>query len=202
MKNAVDIRKIENRIQRTVVEDGLTDIMLGVSLVLSGIYLMNRSLVFNYFWLPIALWIIEVARRKFIYPRVGYAKLKMPIRRVIKILVSVLVGIAITIIIVTIISLGLGNQLAGKWDDLISNALILFTGAAFCWIAFRFHVRRWYVHGVLTAVVLFIGREVDMPGLVIGLGVFVTLLGAVVFAQFLQAHPREAMGLEEVSDAS
>jgi hypothetical protein len=202
MNNNVDIRKIENQIQRTVVEDGLVDIMLGISLVLSGIYLINRSLVFNYFWLPFGLWIIEVARRKYIYPRVGYAKLKMPIRRVIKILVFVLVGIAITITIVTIVSLGLGNQLAGKWDDLISYTLILFTGAAFCWIAFKFQVRRWYLHGVLMAIVLFIGRETDMPGLVISLGAFVTLIGAVVFAQFLQAHPKGSAGLEEVSDAS
>ena len=75
MSEPIDLKAIKTKIHRTILEDGLLDIMLGIYLILSGIYLFNKSLILNYIWFPIALVLIEVIRRRYIFPRSGYVKL-------------------------------------------------------------------------------------------------------------------------------
>jgi hypothetical protein len=71
----INLEVVQRRVHRTIIEDGLLDIMIGVALVLSSLHLMNRSLVLNYLWIPIAVVLIEIIRRRFVYPRTGYVKL-------------------------------------------------------------------------------------------------------------------------------
>ena len=65
----------KKKAERTILEDGLVDNTMGIYILLSGFFLINRKIILNYIWLPIGLVNIDVIRRKYIYPCTGYAKL-------------------------------------------------------------------------------------------------------------------------------
>ena len=77
MSEINNLQELKIRAQRSVLDDGLLDITMGVYLVLSGLFLNNRLLVINYIWLPFGLVLVDVIRGKYIYPRTGYAKFQL-----------------------------------------------------------------------------------------------------------------------------
>ena len=202
MSQDIDFKCITRNIYRTVLEDGLLEMMLGVYLVLSGIFLMNKTLILNYLFLPFALLLIEYLRRKFIYPRVGYVKIKISVRRLFKIFVFILVGFVVTTLLTALISVGVGQTWFGSWQNFITYALILFTVVFFCGIGVRFKIARWFLYGILIGIVFMLSKMIDAHGLLILLGVCVAIIGIVVFTRFIQEYPIQPVDIEGVPDVN
>jgi hypothetical protein len=189
MVEKLNLRKIKIKTQRTILEDGLLELMLGIYFVLSGIYLANKSLILNYLWLPFALVLIDVIRRRYVYPRTGYVKLKLSTNEIIRMLLAIVIGVGLITGITALIATGIGRPLAGNWRNSLTFALILFTIIFFCGIAYRYSTPRWYFHGILIGFVILINQVIKIPALVIGLGVLMIATGLWVFTGYLRKHP-------------
>jgi hypothetical protein len=176
--------------------------MLGITLALSGVYLFNKSLIMNYFWLPFALVFIEVLRRRYVYPRTGYAKPSISGTEVIGIFGILILGLALLAALVQLIAISMDQPIKGNWREIVSFALILLAVIFFCFIAYRFSVPRWYMHGITMGIVFTLSKTFDAAGLVLGLGIWITLVGGYVFLRFLNQYPiGETPVSDEVSDA-
>jgi hypothetical protein len=185
MSSSVEGKEVRNRIRRRIVEDGLLEVMIGIALILSSIHLMHRSFILNYLWLPFAGVLIELARKRFVYRYTGYAKISLPARDIltfagISIAVwAILVGLLAVVpkIVSSIPELGFSN--------ILFFSLIIYTMLFFFFVAKRFSVPRWYIHGILIAFVLILGKLMSLPWTVLGLGVWIMLVGIYVFIRFL-----------------
>jgi len=202
MSQDIDLNYFSRNIYRTVLEDGLLETMLGVYLILSGIFLMNKTLILNYLFLPFALILIESLRRKFIFPRVGYVKIKIPAKSLVNRFSFILIGFAVTILLTAFLSVGIGQTWFGSWRDFISYALILVAVVFFCGIGIKFKIVRWFLHGILVGIVFLLSKMIDAHGLLILLGVYVAIIGIVVFLRFIQENPIQPVDFKGVPDAS
>jgi hypothetical protein len=164
MVEKLDIKKIKIQTQRTILEDGLLEIMMGIYFILSGIYLTNKSLIINYLWLPLALVLVEVIRRRYVYPRTGYARLSLSTRDIVGVLLGVIGSIALLTGIIALIAVG-------NWRGSLPYSLAIVTTIFFWVIAYRFKSLRWYLHGILIGSVILINQVIKIPALVFGLGV-------------------------------
>ena len=145
MVEKLDIKKIKIKTQRTILEDGLLEIMMGVYFILSGIYLTNKSLIINYLWLPLALVLIEVIRRRYVYPHTGYARLSLSTREIVGVLLAVIGVTALITGIIALIAVGNWKPLVGNWRGSLPYSLAIVTAFFFCVIAYRFKSPRWYL---------------------------------------------------------
>jgi hypothetical protein len=184
-----DLKTMKTKVHRTILEDGLLEIMLGIYFVLSGLYLKDKSLVINYFWLPVALVLIDVLRRRYVYPRTGFARLKMKASEIIRVFLAIILGVGLIAALIALVAAGFGEPIKGKWRDILTIALILFTTIFFCFIAYRFDVPRWYLHGILIGSVILLNQFVKIPMLVIALGGLIIAIGMWVFIDFLNKYP-------------
>jgi len=185
----IDLQAVGKQVNRTVVEDGLLEIMFGIALILSSFNLMIRSFILNYLWIPVAIFLIEFIRKRFVYPRTGYWQISFSIGRVARIFGVIILAIAVLTVIITIVLGGFGGADQGGWRRGLTIALIIFSVLFFCFIAYWFHVPRWYVHGILIGVAFITGRAYDAHWVVIPLGVWITLAGVYVFVSFLRRNP-------------
>ena len=185
MSGNLDLKTIRVKIYGTIIEDGLLEIMIGVYFILSSIFLSNRAMILNFLWLPVAPVLIEVIRRRFIYPRAGYAKISLSVVEIITILTAILVVVVILAGLIGLFAMGTGHPLAGDWRSILIYALIFATTISFCFVGYLFGAARWYMHGVSMGVVFFIGKLFDATELVLLLGIWITLVGIAVFVRFM-----------------
>jgi hypothetical protein len=138
---------------------------------------------------------------------VGYAKILLSTTEIVTVLGAILIGFAVLAALIALIAAGIDHPVEGNWREISSYALILLLVISFCFIAYRFSVPRWYMHGISMGIILILGKAFDAPGLVLGLGIWVTLVGAFVLVQFMKQFPTEPDQLsepqaEEDADAS
>ena len=185
MSGNLDLKTIRVKIYSTIIEDGLLEIMIGVYFILSSIFLFNRVMILNFLWLPVAPVLIEVLRRRYIYPRAGYAKISLSVVEIISIFTAILVVVIILAGLIGLFAMGTDHPLAGDWRSILIYALILATAISFCFVAYRFGAARWYMHGVSMGVVFLLGKLFDATELVLFLGIWITLVGIAVFIRFM-----------------
>jgi hypothetical protein len=184
MSGNLDLKTIRVKIYGTIIEDGLLEIMIGVYFILSSIFLSNRAMILNFLWLPVAPVLIEVIRRRYIYPRAGYAKISLSVVEIITILTAILVVVIILAGLIGLFAMGTSHPLAKDWRSILIYALILATAISFCFIAYRFGAVRWYMHGVSMGVIFLLGKLFNATELVLLLGIWITLVGIAVFIRF------------------
>ena len=186
MTKLINTRKREA--ERTILEDGLLEVIMGVYFLLSGFFLIDRALILNYIWLPVGLVIIDIIRRKYIYPRTGYAKLKTPTKEILLILLATLFGILFISLLVGFMIPSF-NILKGGWNSAASYGLAITTTVFLCFLAKRFELPRWYIHGLLFGFAFVLYRSLKTPVVLFVLGVIVFLIGVIVFLDFLHKNP-------------
>ena len=191
MSETIDLKAIKTNIYRTILEDGLLEIMIGIYFLLSGVFLHNRSMIWNYLWLAIAPVLIEIIRRRFIYPRSGYVKISLPTVKIVAIFGAMLAGTAVLAALIALLASSTGHPIMGNWREIISYALIFCLVISFFFIAYRFSLTRWYMHTISTGIVFLLGKAFDAPGLVSALGIWITLVGTYVFIRFMKQFPIE-----------
>jgi hypothetical protein len=202
MPQNLDLKEIERRVHQSVFQDGLMEIMMGGFLLVAG-----ASLVMEMKWIPlISLLVIflgnpllERAKRRYIYPRIGYVKLRPEREANPK-------GIVVAVIVFVVIllgSMGLFNLTMGKdrgWAFWFRYFLPGSTGFMLAigpfWLGETYGVRRGYV---FAALFLLSGIAIPVFGMASGyeaigfecllVGVVSLISGVIMFTRFLRKVP-------------
>jgi len=202
MSQNLDLKEIERRVHQSVFQDGLMEIMMGGFLLVVG-----ASLAMDMKWgvLLISLLVIflgnpllERAKKRYVYPRIGYVKLRPEKEADPK-------GIVVAAIVFVVILLGSGlfTLAIGKdrgWAFWFKYFLPGSTGFMLAigpfWLGETYGVRRGYVFAVLF---LLSGIAIPVLGIASGyeavgleclvVGVISLISGVIMFTRFLRKYP-------------
>ena len=202
MSQNLDLKEIERRVHQSVFQDGLTEIMMGgFLLVLSALFAISIKWILLISLLVIFLGnpLLERAKKRYIYPRIGYVKLRPEKEADPK-------GIAVAAIVFVVIllsSIALFNLTMGKDRGLAfwfkyflpgSTGFMLAIGPF--WLGETYGVRRGYV---FAALFLLSGIVIPVLGIASGyeaigfecllVGVISLISGVIMFTRFLRKYP-------------
>lgn len=194
--NEIDLERIEQKTYRESMRDGLSEIFLGIFLIGTGaLFTIKLAAMFVVFVLLFFPRIVERLKRKFTYPRIGYAKLhEVPPRKTALGIFSYMVMVTAVMVLALFIMFGdVSAALWYRWSPAFVGAAL---AGAFIYEAGRSGDSRNYgiaVFGLVTGVVLSVyGFETMWTGLVVYLlfmGSCFVGLGLVRFLHFLQEYP-------------
>ena len=202
MNPADAIERIEMKAMRVTIRDGITEMLFGAMLLLFGVVF---SLVppFGVLCALFPLVLIPLGgflKRRFVYPRVGYAKVARQPHAVRGIVIAAAVFIAVVLGTLGAFALILGfDRGASLWLSHFFPALGgLFMAIGPWTVARTYRLMRWYVFAAL-----FVLGGICLPLLNIATGYEAVALesavvgglalvhGIVLFLSFLRRHPSE-----------
>jgi hypothetical protein len=179
---------IEGRARAAIQQDGLTELFLGIGLLVFSGYLV--------------LQLFDEVRRKVTYPRVGYARFR---RSAVKL---AMLGLLLVVVVVGItafmVSLRTGHRWpAGFWTGLVFGVGLVGAGAA-ALTGWRLGIRRYYLYAAFETLAIVLpwaaGIDVRVRAILMMAVPAVALIpgGAVTFRRFLRRNP---LPEPEVGDA-
>jgi MFS family permease len=201
----LNLQEIERRVKHSAYQDGLIELFLGGFLLLFGILfaVQPRLSVFSFLALFVLLRLFERAKQRYIYPRVGYVKLKEEQETDLKgIVIATLVFIVILLGALGLFVLTLGGDKG--WNTWFNYFFPAFTGLMMAigpfWLGQTYGLKRGYI---LATLFLLSGIAFPVLGIARGyaavsattllVGLVALLSGALRFARFLRAHPAEEL---------
>jgi hypothetical protein len=201
MSQQISLKEAEDKVFRSVYNDGLWDVLLGCFMLIFALapLLSTRlgdfwsSAVFLPFWalVALAIWLI---RRQVVAPRLGVVKLGQAHK-------AKLARFNVVMLIVNSVALGLGVVVAlrsGASGQTVSIVLGLILLAGFSVTAFLLGFGRLYLYGLLVGLSPVVGEwlygnyGVPHHGFPITFGItagIIALTGLVVFARLLRENP-------------
>lgn len=200
MKPQSDLEAIKRRTRHLHFRDGLMDILLGVHLLLTY-FVIEYHLLLNIPWIVIGPVIVEAIRKRTTYPRTGYAKMANQGTTAVRIVLVCIIGIVLLALVTALIFILLGLPIQNNWHNVIKIAAVLFIPVIFGLLAHEHRVYRWLVYGILIglgglAIMSIAPHSIQWYFVV--LGCTISLVGVMVFVDFLKKNPRVPEG---VSDA-
>lgn len=219
MSSDLDLKEIERRVEQSVFQDGLMEIMMGGFLLVFGASLATRAILIPFISLLVIFLsllviylgnpLLERLKKRYIYPRIGYVKLRPEKEADPK-------GIAVAAILFVVILLGSGlfSLAMGEergWAFWFSYFLPASAGFMLAigpfWLGETYGVRRGYV---FAALFLLSGIAIPVLGIASGyeavglecllVGVVSLISGVTMFTRFLRRYPVPAEGSSDVSD--
>lgn len=202
--NEPDLEKMEQKAYSEFMQDGLTEILLGILLAGATAIFGKPSLTagFVVFYLLFVPRIYERLKRRYTYPRIGYAKLHIdPPKKTAFGIFSYMLVVAVVMVVALLIIFGdLAYDLWYRWLPTFMGAML--TGA-FTYVVGKSGNPHYYgpgFFGLAVGVVFSVyGFESARAGIVVYLlfmGACFIGLGLTRFTYFLHTHPV----LEEVCD--
>jgi hypothetical protein len=191
MPKSDSLFRIERNSRSIYLKDGLVDMMFGIFLILMAFWMINRYMIFHLIWLFVAQIIIEVIRRKIIYPRVGYAKFRHERLVPIMLILGSVAGIAVLSGIIAVIAGVFDLPLRHKTFHIFALATVVYVPIILSAFAYHHKAYRWVFYGILIAVLLFFGMILNSPltrSLFIITGIIITAIGGIIFVKFLHTH--------------
>ena len=173
------------------LKDGLVDMMLGIFLILMTFWLSNRYMIFHLVWLFAAQFIIEAIRRKFVYPRVGFAKFRKLARLPVMIILASIAIIAVLFGLIAVIAGVLYLPLRHNTFHIFALATVIYVPIILGAFAYHHKSYRWVFYGLLIAVLMFFGMLTKSPLtriLFIITGIVITAIGGFIFFKFLHTY--------------
>lgn len=213
MSQPYNLSQIQRRtFQMISFEDGLFDLLLGITFMFLAIYPVTRELLgptwnFVLFLSLLALTIVAqlLVRHLVSEPRIGYVRLRKTLTlRVLIIISVVMVVITFGLVLLTLLSPGLEPtssvpaEAPGERSYLVEFITLLFMGGLFSAMAYVFGVRRLYFYGWMVGLAYLVsvymahnaGWVVLIPT-AIAAGV-ILITGFVLFLRFLRKYPLPA----------
>jgi hypothetical protein len=212
MTNQLDFQEIEKRVNQAVYQDGLLEIFLGAFLLIIGVLFVadSKLVAFGILLMFLFSWLLERVKKKYVYPRSGYVKLKPekdadPKGIVLVALIAVVISIGVGAIFVKVMGPDLGSEAFLRYFVPPAAGLLMAIGPY--WLAQTYDVRRGYVLAVLF---ILIGVLMPVTGLASGyqavgweclvVGAISLVTGAILFSSFIRRNP--SAPIEEATDAS
>ncbi len=183
------------------LKDGLVDMMFGIFLILIPFWMINRYMIFHLIWLFVAQIIIEVIRRKIIYPRVGYVKFR---HEALLPFILILISIAIIVVLSGLIAVAAGllqSPLRHNTFHIFILATVIYIPLILGAFAYQHKAYRWIFYGFLLAFLMLFGMLTNDPLtrlLFIITGIIITAIGGIIFVKFL--HTYQPQGKEVLDD--
>ena len=190
---------VQRRAYRTLNEDGLVDVGVGLGLSSAALYVGLSRLAGSHTaaWATLApimiMLLLRGLRKRFVYPRIGYARARSasPAIMMMAALNLLLVGG----VVATAIYAGRGIRPPASFFPWLFRALGLAAAGTIALMGRRTGLVRFYIHAAVIAVAALASatvRNTDYGLLMLlglpGLAMLVT--GAVCFFLFLRRHPR------------
>jgi len=194
MRTDPDLKRIEQRTYREYQKDGLMEVMLGINIILLGLFLFSSIFIFYIIIIFFSGYIVESIRKRFTYPRIGYVKLKEeePKKEVPGALLFVLVIFAILVIVLLLIGDVKDSNQWLKWSPLFFGMILIGPTA---YVAGRSGSYRYYGYGILAVsgglFFSIMGYGQGFTPLILFLlfiGGCFTICGLVIFATFLTTN--------------
>jgi hypothetical protein len=198
MNEEQDLKTIEQESFRELMQDGFTEIMAGTIFLVFPAIIAKPAFVpffvlFYIFFLP---QFVEVVRKKYVYPRIGYVKLREeePFKVTAGVVITVILMIAGGIILIYAIATEIiSSELVYRWVPAFFG-LIMWAPSVY--LKNKTGQNRYYLFGALMTITGFIvGFAYFLPVEVVtavyalswGLAFFV--LGVIRAALFIRKHP-------------
>lgn len=210
MKNSINITKLEKKTFKFVHEDGLWDIMIGLTLIIFMViplYLSETGL--SDFWssfimlIPYALIFltIKTIRTRIVGPRIGFFKIGQSRRKKIRVLHLLLAILLVLGVIFSLLAFDLFIPMEGNawFFPLFMSSLFLFMFAA---AAFLLSGPRFFAYGVVIAFFVPAGEILFRKGTLMHHGfpaafgtaaLIIILTGIVKLVLFIKRYPKSAM---------
>jgi len=196
---ATDTGSLERRAYRTLNEDGLVDVGVGLGLLAAALYIGLPRLAGTNMaaWSALApimiMLLLRGLRKRFVYPRIGYARIRPASPAII--LMVTLNLLLVAGLVVTAIYAGRGIRPPASLFPWLFRALALAGAATLALMGLRTGFVRFYVHAAVILVAALasaaVRSEDDGLLLLLGLpGLVMLAAGMVCFFRFLQRHPK------------
>jgi hypothetical protein len=215
MNLKLDLKEIERRANHAAFQDGLTEIFMGLFLFFYGGTLATDTLALGVVFIVVTVFfakpLIELIKKRYIYPRAGYVKLPEDPQTTSK-------GIAIAAIIMVVALLGAAGIsmgiLGADRGVVFFLAYIVPPASGFMlaigpyWLGQTYGLFRGYIWAMLfvlggIAMPMFsIASGYEAVGfLCIGVGLITLVTGTILFVQFIRKNPAEQVEIEEAPNA-
>ncbi len=235
MESTRELDNLARRVQQTYYEDGLADLFMGAFMLLFAVVLLAVSElhaspsspsvaiiilppIFSSFALScLFAYLIEAAKKRFVYPRAGYVKVK-PLQEGTRrdniagliLILTILLGP----IIVAVVLAGLPGMIFWlNWVAPVSLGILLGIGPMI--VARKYHLKRYYLFAVLPAIIGLLAPWVPtgIPSIyavffltfgieLAAVGSLAAISGLVLFLRFLLRYPIEPVDIEEGDNPS
>ncbi|MFC2078808.1 hypothetical protein ACFLSZ_02390 [Candidatus Bipolaricaulota bacterium] len=153
MSQATSINHVEMKAMRATIRDGITELQLGSMLLVFGVllYLVMPFAVFGALFPLVLVPTGSFLKRRFVYPRIGYAKVARQPHAIRGIVIAAIVFLAVLLTSLGVFALILGfDRGSSLW---LSHFVPAFTGAMLAigpWVVARtYRLIRWYVFAAL-----------------------------------------------------
>jgi len=197
----LDLKTIRRRAMRSLLEDGILEILFGAYLLAWGVALDagSRALPYFPFGLVVIPGLLRAAQKRFVYPRVGYADFgegdgRRGGGRSARI-AAMLIGVSIAALAVWIWRAGIGFEAwSTRMLPVLVGLLLAFGPVVF---AFKYGVARWHALGALFVAIAFAMRymnprwsylDVIAAQLMVSGGMLL-VAGLALFVLFLRRYP-------------
>lgn len=197
MSEQIVVKEIEKKARGTLRRDGLATIIAGVALAIMAPFFLDDRLGWMlilgsglYVFLP------EVLRRHFIYPRVGYVKVRKEKSKKWKLIISIL----LLLIFIAILKINAYNWILPFYLALVLGAMAFTIACLYRTLVEYFLASLILASGIVGLVVTIQGNE---PGLVSALqlwilGAVLVLVGIVRFVLFIRKYPATKEQIDEI----
>lgn len=207
MSKKLDLKEIERRVHQSVFQDGLIEIMMGGFLLVVGGLLgrAGRLLLLISLLVPfLGNALLERLKKRYIYPRIGYVKLRPKKEADPKgIVVAGILYVVIMLASMALFPLAMGKERGWTfWFNyfLPASAGFMLAIGPF-WLGETYGVKRGYV---FAALFLLSGIAIPVLGIASGyeavalecllVGVISLISGVIMFTRFLRKCPLPAEG--------
>ncbi|MFB3785398.1 MAG: hypothetical protein ACE15F_03420 [bacterium] len=209
MPRFLNLGDFERRANQALFQDGLTEIFVGLFLLLAGALLCVHPLLVILSWLAAygLARLIEPVKRRYIYPRMGFAA--VPAEKQTRF--RDIVGVTALLLLPLVACIPAFRWLLGAepgWNFWSNRFLPVFFGGLLAIgpvsLAVKFGIRRWYGYGAAAVLSGILVPFLDLESYLDILAIQILLLGALflpagltLFTRFVWTHPAEGRDIPE-----
>ena len=206
MQETIDIKNIERKSFRFIEQDGLTEIMMGVVLLALG--LTFGSSLYSIVVLAavfVMTPLLGILRKRFTYPRIGYAKLptedgKKIARGMFIYVIIIMVGL---VVVLGILGGFRDVKLFRKFSPLLA-ALLLSGGFEYAYsksasFRYRIYMLLTIAIGISFSLIKFENYDGVAAALIL-LGIILAASGAILFLTFMHKYPKASEQSNQITE--
>lgn len=195
MVEANDLGRVEQRVFRSTVQDGLRELVFGIFLFFMSGAMQEGSFAIVMVAVLIGFVLIKLAKNRYTYTRTGYATLPEAATRRLG---SYTLGLLLLALVITVVVLLLTGDIshARKWYRWTPIFFGVFLSGAFLMLGVVSKLRRYWLYAVVSLVLgigwsipRFPDRMTNISYCTLTTGIFLIVCSAIVFANFLRTHP-------------
>lgn len=194
MADNLDLKKLEKKAYLEYQQDGILDIIIGLSILGFGIQMATDSAAFLFLsWVPILFYV--PLKNRITVPRFGYVQFDSDRSKTLKYSLAMVVGLVFLVFFMGIYIFTVGNNIPPTVNAFIKkyHMLILggFAALTFMGVAIFTGVLRFMGYALLMPAVIAIGIWLDVPApiYILIVGGLILLSGILLLFQFLKSHP-------------